>query len=145
MDKNINRYFLLLFFSATFLSCAQDKVITKEALPVEIKTFISTHFTDTDVAQAVEDKELFSKTYKVILKNGIKLEFDKKNKIKDIDGNLKLPNSVIPKPVLTYVTANYANNVITDWELDDGKQKVSLDNGLELEFTKTGQFLRIDD
>lgn len=145
MNNNINRYFLLLFFSITFLSCAQDRVITKEALPVEIKTFISTHFTNTDVAQVTEDNELFSKTYEVILKNGVKLEFDKKNKIKDIDGNSKLPNSVIPKSILTYVTTNYANNFITDWELDDGKQKVNLDNGLELEFTKTGKFLRIDD
>ena len=40
--------------------------------------------------------------------------------------------------------ANYPDNFITDWELDDKKQKVKLDNGLELEFNKEGNFLKLD-
>jgi hypothetical protein len=43
------------------------------------------------------------------------------------------------------VKTNYPNNVINDWELDDGIQKVELDNSIDLEFSQKGEFLRIDD
>ena len=67
-----------------------------------------------------------------------------KNQIIDIDGKTALPNSVIPEKIRQYVTANYPTNVITDWELDDLNQQIQLDNGLNLEFTMNGDFIRID-
>lgn len=134
-----------LCLSLTISSCAQDKIISKENLPNEIKTFISIHFAKTNIAQAIEDNEIFSKTYEIILKNGTKLEFDSKNRIKEINSENKLPNSVINKSVLDYVKTNYQGSFITDWEIDDRKQKIGLNNGLNLEFSMKGQFLHIDD
>lgn len=127
-----------------FTSCAQDKIIPSNKLPKQIITFVETHFPENSIIQASFDRELFSKSYEIILKDNIKLDFNSKNEATSIEGNSKLPDKVIPKQILEYVKKNYNKNVIIEWELDDKKQQVKLDNGLELEFNKNGDFLRID-
>jgi hypothetical protein len=84
-----------------------------------------------------------SKKYEINLE-GIKLEFNSKYRIIDIDGKSRLPDSVIPQKIRQYVTTNYSGNVITDWEIDGRKQQIGLDNGVDLEFTMSGDFIRID-
>lgn len=130
--------------AVSFISHAEDTVIKESELPKKIKTYLKTHFPNNPVLQASIDKELFSKSYEVILKNNISLEFNKKNDVKDISASSKLPDSVIAKPILDYVKSNFPNNLITDWELDDTTQKVELDNDMELEFDLKGKFLKID-
>lgn len=83
-------------------------------------------------------------TYDILLDGNIKLEFNKKNQIIDIESREKLPDSVIPAKILDYVSANYSGNFITGWEIDGRNQQVKLNNGLELEFNMDGDFLRID-
>ena len=41
-------------------------------------------------------------------------------------------------------TVKYADNFIVEWDLDSTHQSVKLNNGIELEFTLKGKFLRID-
>ncbi len=141
-----NKHLLILFvsLSSTISSFSQDKVVLENKLPLEIKQYIKIYFPNTPIIQVIEDNEVYSKTYEVLLQNNIKLDFNRQNKIHSIDGISKLPDSVIPATVLSYVKRNYPNNVITDWELDDGNQQIELDNFLNLEFTMQGQFLRID-
>ena len=128
----------------SLISCAKEEVIPVSLLPVEIKTYISTHFPSNTIVQVVKDLDGLTKTYDVMLSDQISLEFNRKNQIIDIDGKTALPNSVIPEKIRQYVTANYPTNVITDWELDDRNQQIQLDNGLDLEFTMNGDFIRID-
>lgn len=146
MKKSIKTLGLSAAMLALVLTgCADDKIVTENDLPEEISTYISNNFPDNEVAQVTVDQEAFSKKYAVILKDNIKLEFDSKNNITDIDANSALPDHVIPAEILAYVNANYPENVITDWELEDKHQQVKLDNGLTLEFSLAGEFLRIDD
>lgn len=145
MKNQINQVLLLsvlLVFSIT--SCVDDKIIPATDLPQEISTYLESHFPENTVVQATVDNELFSKSYEVILKDNTTLKFNSKNKITDIEATSKLPNSVIPIQILDYVKTNYPNEVITDWELEDKNQQVELDNGITLEFTMEGEFLRID-
>lgn len=148
MRKKIINNLLVTFLVTIFLSgcaIAQDKVIDKSELPTEIRQYVAKHFPKNKIIQAVEDKELLSKTYELVLSENIKLEFNKKNKIIDIDSKSKLPNAVIPKKIRQYVSLNYPNNSIVSWELERKTQKVELDNELELEFNLKGDFLKIDD
>jgi hypothetical protein len=92
----------------------------------------------------IKDKDGFTKTYDVILEGGFSLEFDRKLEIIDIDGTGRLPDSVIPAKILDYVNQNYSGNYITDWEIDGKNQQVGLENELDLEFNRSGEFLRID-
>ncbi len=133
----------LITFSLT--SCDREKVLGASEIPAEITEYVSTHFPNNAILQVVEDVDGLTKTYDVILKDNISLEFNRKKEIKDIDGSTKLPESVIPSEITRYVAANFPNNVITDWELEDKHQQVGLDNGLDIEFTLNGDFIRIDD
>ena len=128
----------------TLTSCDKEKVIPSTDLPSEITSYISTHFPNNSIVQAIKDRDGLTKTYDILLSESISLEFNRKKEIIDIDGVTQLPNSVIPEKILQYVTTNYPTNFITDWELDDKNQQVQLDNGLDLEFKMNGDFLRID-
>lgn len=133
-----------IFLSMSLISCEKEEIVSPTSLPGEIKSYVATHFPEHEIIQATEDKELFHKTYEVILDGSISLEFNRNKKIVEINGVAELPESVIPAKIEEYVEVNYAENVITDWEIDDQNQQIGLDNGLELEFSMSGDFLRID-
>ncbi|MBK6967535.1 MAG: PepSY-like domain-containing protein [Bacteroidales bacterium] len=136
---------LLLSMATTFIS-AQDKVVPYSQIPSGIKSFITTHFPKHSVAQSEIDTEGlgFSKQYEINLNDGTELKFNNKNQIIAIEGKSKLPESVIPEKIRKYIATNYPNNAITDWEIDGKNQQISLDNDLELEFNKNGDFVKID-
>ncbi len=129
---------------AILTSCEKEQLILATDLPSEIKNFITTHFPSNTVAQVIKDRDGLTKTFDIILSSSISLEFNRKNQIINIDGVSKLPDSVIPEKIIQYVRTNYPTNVITDWELDNRNQQIELDNGLDLEFSMAGDFLRID-
>lgn len=134
-----------VFLSLAMLtSCEKDEKISEQNLPTEIKAYISTHFPNSSITRAKKEKGE-NELYEITLSNGFKLEFNKKNEIIDIDGNAKLPDSVIPATILSYVNTTYPTNYIIGWEIQANNQEVKLDNKLELVFDMAGKFLRIDD
>jgi hypothetical protein len=140
------RKLLKVFLLLTILSsCEKEKVIPTSELPTEIKDYVSTHFPNSSIVKSVKENDSFTKTYEILLEGNFKLEFNKKKEIIEIDGVSKLPDSVIPEKIRTYVFDNYPTNVITDWELEGKNQKIELDNDLALEFNMDGDFIRIDD
>lgn len=138
----------ILLIATAFLfsltSCEKEKILTISELPTEITAYVSTHFPNNTITQAIMERDGLSKTYDILLSENINLEFNRKKEIIEIDGETQLPNSVIPEKILQYVTVNYPTNFITDWKLDGKNQEVQLDNGLNLEFNMKGDFLRID-
>lgn len=146
MTKN---FFLTMLFGAlaaltSFASCQKDTIIQESALPAEIKAYVAEHFPGNKILQAEKDKDGPKQHYELILSDGIKLEFNHKKEIIEIEGKSKLPDSVIPEKIRSYVKANYPDSIILEWEIDRKKQQVKLNNGLDLEFSKSGDFLRID-
>ncbi|HZH86586.1 MAG TPA: PepSY-like domain-containing protein [Brumimicrobium sp.] len=122
----------------------KKEIIAEADLPKEIKKYIAKHFPDSKVLQAEREETLAGFHHEVKLDKGVELEFDGNNKIVEIDGTSILPESVIPATIFKYVKTNYPENGITDWKLEGNKQEVELDNGIELEFNKNGEFVRID-
>ncbi|MBW7868828.1 MAG: PepSY-like domain-containing protein [Brumimicrobium sp.] len=143
--KNLKNLLIISLFVVSSSAFAQDKIIPFSEAPASIQAYVSKHFPNHKVLQTEIDYEGLTKEYEVILSDNIKLEFDGKNNIKNIDAKTKLPDSVIPKEILDYVKANYPNNFIIEWDLDKTHQSVELNNDIELEFTLNGEFLRIDD
>lgn len=137
--------YVLLLMSTWFIpACESQKVLAENDIPAAITTYVNTHFPSSKILQAVKDKEGLSKSYDVILEGNITLEFNKKHEVTSIESSSALPDSVIPEKILSYIKANYPGNHIVQWELDDNRQQVELNNKLELEFNKAGDFLRID-
>ncbi|WP_441847691.1 PepSY-like domain-containing protein [Mesonia hippocampi] len=140
----------MLICLTIFSSCSKDDdnindvLLTEAEIPTAIKSYIETHFPSNTIVRAEKDTENNTITYEIYLNDNINLEFNSTSEIIDIDGVIQLPNSVIPESILDYVSTNYPNNFITDWELEFNHQQVELNNNLELEFEMNGNFIRID-
>ena len=138
----------LLQLSLCFLlllgACSKESVIPEEKQPSSIKEYVERHFPDLAILQVVKDRDGLGITYEVTLEDSFYLEFNRKGEVKEIKGATRLPDSAVPEKVLSYVNEKYPDRFIRSWELDDNRQEVTLDNGLELVFSKDGDFLRID-
>jgi hypothetical protein len=135
--------FLTLSFITT-LALAQDRIVPYSEIPAGIKSYVAKHFPKHNVIQSKIDMDGLSKQYEITLSDGIELTFNNKKQIIEIDGKSKLPDSVIPKKIRNFVAKNYPKNVITEWKIDGRRQQVGLDNDLDLEFKKNGDFIKID-
>lgn len=142
--KNIAFFFLLTCSFLALSSCEKESILPDQKIPAEIKNFVSTHFPNCSIIRAVEENFEREK-YEITLSCGVKLEFDKNKKILDIDSNQKLPDSVIPDKILTYVQTNYPANYIIGWELQNNTQKVDLDADFTLVFNLQSDFLYSED
>lgn len=131
------------FFLTTLTACDQEKIITQNELPQEVASYISRNFPNATVAQAVQEREGLGKSYNIILSDGISLEFNGKE-ITDIKSNRALPDAAVPQKIRAYVTENYPGSAVTQWDTDANGQQAKLDNGIELQFNKAGNFQRID-
>lgn len=127
--------------------CEKDDThISLTALPQTSQQFIDTHFGDLTISRVVKDFDDLSYDYDVYFTNGTKIEFSRNGEWKDIDCHgSKVPDSVVPTKILEYTKSNYPANVIVQLSLDGRYIDVELDNDLDLEFNKDGDFVRIDD
>ncbi len=142
-----NSFIKTIFASVTLfltISCEKEIITPSDDLPVEISTYLTIHFPKNTIVQVIKDLDGLTKTYDILLSENISLEFHRKKEVIAIDGVTQLPNAVIPEKILQYVNINYPTQFITDWELDIDNQQIELNNGLDLEFNKKGDFLRID-
>ncbi|RKR11176.1 putative PepSY-like beta-lactamase-inhibitor [Flavobacterium sp. 90] len=132
---------LIFGFSAN----AQKTVIKKEALPANAQTFLKAHFGSKKPSYILEDKEILSTEYKVQYDNKTEIEFDKKGNWKEVDAKgSKIPSSIIPKKIASYVKTNFPKEKITKIELGSSSYETKLTNGLELKFNLKGDFTKID-
>ena len=135
---------LLLLSAALMMSCSSDDDEIVNETPQEIEAFVNTYFPNNAILKITKDVSDNMSTYDVTLAGNIELEFNSKKEITSIESRTKLPDSLIPASIRSYVTTNYPQNYIVSWELEDTHQQVELDNGVELEFTMSGEFIRVD-
>jgi len=131
---------------AAFLlvACDKEKVVQSTDLPPNASGFVSTHFSGNRILQVVKELDNLKTFFHVYLDNGTKLDFSRLGDLKKIEGMEPIPNTVIPAMILNYVTANYPDDFIRGWEIEDATQDAILSTGVKLEFDKNGNFLRID-
>ncbi|WP_343588483.1 PepSY-like domain-containing protein [Flavobacterium sp.] len=124
---------------------AQKTVIKKEALPANAQTFLKTHFGSKKPSYILEDKEILSTEYKVKFGDDIEIEFDKKGNWKEVDGNSsKIPKSIVPKKIASYIKSNFPKEKVTKLEIGSSGYEAKLTNGLELKFNLKEDFIKID-
>ncbi|CAM3703025.1 PepSY-like domain-containing protein [Flavobacterium chungbukense] len=124
---------------------AQKTVIKKEALPANAQTFLKTHFGSKKPSYILQDKEILSTEYKVKFDNEIEIEFDKKGNWKEVDGkNAKIPKSIVPKKIASYIKTNFPKEKVTKIEIESSGYETKLSNGLELKFNLKEDFIKID-
>lgn len=137
----------VLLAVSTLTAQAQVKAITFNQLPKTAQSLINKHYDAKNVSYMTEESEFMqSKEYEVRFHDGVKIEFDSKGDWKEVDGKKKaVPAAIVPSSIATHVKKSFPNNEIVKISRSSRKYEVELSNGLDLEFDKKGQFLRIDD
>ncbi|MFI3285329.1 MAG: PepSY-like domain-containing protein [Rikenellaceae bacterium] len=125
---------------------AEERVIDQQSLPKSAQKFISTHYAADKVSIATMERGLFDTDYKVILTNGVKIEFDQKGSWTDIEGkrNREIPMAIVPSKIAKHVSKNFPANKIIQIDRDKRHIDIELDNGLELKFNTKGELIEID-
>ena len=136
---------ILVIFAFSSIQ-AQSTNARPEVAP-KINSFIHKYFPGKSIVKYKYKMEVNKKVseYKIYLDDFTKLKFNTKFEVIEIEGDSRLPDSVIPSKIASYVKAKYPDLFIVEWERKANKQEVELNNDLELEFDLDGNFLRIDD
>lgn len=126
-------------------NAGNDKPINVNELPAKAQTLLSKHFKGQKVMLATIESGVVSRSYDVVLRNGTKLEFDKKGNLTEIDCKQGfVPSQLVPQPIKNYLKENYRGEAVRKIELNKKEYEVELTNGIDLTFNKHFQLIDID-
>ena len=126
-------------------NAGNDKPINVNELPAKAQTLLNKHFKGQKVMLATIESGVVSRSYDVVLRNGTKLEFDKKGNLTEIDCKQGIvPSQLIPQPIKNYLKENYRGEAVRKIELNKKEYEVELTNGIDLTFNKHFQLIDID-
>lgn len=127
------------------VSADNDKLVKKNELPVQAQLFIDGYFANVKITYAKLERELFERSYEVVLADGSKLEFTSKGEWKEVDCRYdEVPASIVPPAIKEYVNSNYPGEKILKIERDRGYYELKLSNRYELTFNKDYNIVDID-
>ena len=123
-----------------------DRMLTKEELPEKARMFLDRHFDQSEVLYAKAERDMGVVTsYDVVLEGDVKVEFNRSGDWTSVDCEKgRVPNGVLPRGVLDYVTKRFAEAYVVEIEKGLRGYEVKLSNDIDLEFDKNGEFLRVD-
>lgn len=125
---------------------AQEKNIAFEQLPAQAKTFVKEHFSTLKVVSVFEETKPNHKEYDVIFENGTEIEFSSNGEWEEVKSRTtELPASVIPTAILQHVKKQFPDAFIREIKTKRYGFEVEISNGMDLEFDKSGKFLRFDE
>ena len=137
--------FSIYALMSSHLYAGDDKPFEYSKLPEKAKIFISTHFSNHNVALTKSGETLFDKEYEVIIANGDEVEFDSKGNWKEVDCQYSaVPMTLIPQEIAAYIEANFPEQYVIKIERDSRKYEIELDNKVEIEFTAQFEVIDID-
>ena len=144
----MKKLFLLLVVSIVGMApmlADNDKMITREELPKEAQMFLTQHFEGIEVLYAKADRDMgVVMSYDVVLEGDVKVEFNRSGDWTSVDCEKgQVPNGVLPRGVLDYVTKRFAEAYVVEIEKGLRGYEVKLSNDIDLEFDKNGEFLRV--
>jgi len=126
-------------------NAGNDKPINVNELPATAQTLLSKHFKGQKVMLATIESGVVSRSYDVVLRNGTKLEFDKKGNLTEIDCKQGIvPSQLIPQAIKNYLKENYRGEAVRKIEWNKKEYEVELTNGIDLTFNKHFQLIDID-
>lgn len=129
------------------LSSAAGSRISRNVddLPKAAQSTLKKFFNNVAVNRIkIENGNFGNKDYEVVLSNGTEIEFDRHGNVKEVDcGRAAVPAEMILKTVRDYVKENFKGRKIIKVEIDKHKYEVELSDGTELEFDRTGSFLKL--
>ena len=116
-----------------------------QGLPDPITSFIKQHFPNATITGVEPDHDNGGLEYDVYLNDGNELDFDANNQWETIECRANaVPAVFIPKAIATHVKSNYQLPIVKIHKEHFGYE-IELNNGMELSFDRSGQFMGMDD
>lgn len=149
----MKKIFTLLFCLSLLplvASATDDKPIEFSQLPKEAQAFVTTHFSQAQIAFAKMDRDLFSRDYEVIFTDGSQLSFNSKGQWTKVSceksSTFTVPSAIIPQAIADKVKSKWPASRITEIEKSErGRIDISLDNRMELTFDAHFNIVEYDD
>lgn len=142
---------ILLLIAATALTVgtmvAGDRYSRNIAeLPAQAQTVVKQNFKAKLSVIKIDSGITGVSEYEVVLTDGTEITFDRNGEWRDIEvaKGKKVPDFFVPKTILNYIKENNKNKKVVGIEKKRNKYEIELENGIELEFDRSGRFLRYD-
>ncbi len=146
MKKILLMTLAVLSLGIVSVKADNDRVISKEKLPLVSQQFIGENFESLKISYVKEERDFFEKSYEVVFTDGTKIEFMRNGDWKDVDCRYsQVPTEIIPDRILRYVNEHYLGEKILQIERNKRDYEVRLSNKLELTFDKKFNIIDIDD
>lgn len=138
-----------LVISLAAMGCSShdhDEPISFNALPAPAQSFIKTYFKGLTTTRVEKDGHNGTVSYDVMLSDGTDIDFDSRGEWTDVDApaGKTVPSGIVMAPIAKFVADTYPNMGINEISRDANGYDVELTNGVDLEFTVDGAFIRID-
>jgi hypothetical protein len=128
----------------TYSIAGDGYVVGIQQLPAGAQKVMTKYFADKTVLTILKERD----EYEVIFNNGEKIEFNKKGEWTEVSCHTtQVPDILIPDPIKARIKADFANSKIVkiDRSSNGKKYEVKLNNGLEVEFDKKFNVIKVDD
>ena len=142
--KRILTFVLTVAASVAILN-ADDRPVTVDRLPAAARTFITENYPDDKISYATVDDDFIRPDYRVVLANGVKIQFDNSGALEKIESLNGVPEALIPVQVKDYLSAYYPDVKVVEYEVGRRTYDVKLSNRLELKFNSRFALVEIDD
>ncbi len=120
--------------------------VSASSLPTAITVYINTNYPGQGITKA----EKYLTKFEITLADLTKLEFSLSGVFIEVSGNKKGgtkvsddPIAALPQVILDYISKNYPGVSIVKAEKSANKYEVKLSNRVRLDFSLTGQLLRV--
>ena len=135
---------MFLMRGTTYSIAGDGYVVGIQQLPAGAQEVMTKYFADKTVLTILKERD----EYEVIFNNGEKIEFNKKGEWTEVSCHTtQVPDILIPDPIKARIKADFANSKIVkiDRSSNGKKYEVKLSNGLEVEFDKKFNVIKVDD
>ena len=135
---------MFLMMGTTYSIAGDGYVVGIQQLPAGAQEVMTKYFADKTVLTILKERN----EYEVIFNNGEKIEFNKKGEWTEVSCHTtQVPDILIPDPIKARIKADFANSKIVkiDRSSNGKKYEVKLNNGLEVEFDKKFNVIKVDD
>ena len=135
---------MFLMMGTTYSIAGDGYVVGIQQLPAGAQEVMTKCFADKTILTILKERN----EYEVIFNNGEKIEFNKKGEWTEVSCHTtQVPDILIPDPIKARIKADFANSKIVkiDRSSNGKKYEVKLNNGLEVEFDKKFNIIKVDD
>lgn len=135
---------MFLMMGTTYSIAGDGYVVGIQQLPAGAQEVMTKCFADRTILTILKERD----EYEVIFNNGEKIEFNKKGEWTEVSCHTtQVPDILIPDPIKARIKADFANSKIVkiDRSSNGKKYEVKLNNGLEVEFDKKFNVIKVDD